>query len=78
MKYGANMIEVDGEQWLDTSEVLGTLKISRSTLYAIRKRGESVAAAGSGVGLLNIKLGRCLYFSQRSISAWMHAQEEAL
>jgi predicted DNA-binding transcriptional regulator AlpA len=68
-----SMIEVNGEQWLDTTEVLDTLKISRSTLYAMRKRGEV-----TGTGPNNIKLGRCLYFSQRSLLAWMHEQEECL
>jgi predicted DNA-binding transcriptional regulator AlpA len=67
------MIQIDDETWLNTTEVLATLKISRSTLYAMRKRGEA-----TGTGPKNIKLGRCLYFSQRSLLAWMHEQEECL
>ena len=67
-----NMIQVDGEQWLSTPEVLDALNISRSTLYAMRRRGEG------GTGPKNIKLGRCLYFSQRTLSAWLHSQEEQL
>ena len=64
-----SMIQIDGEQWLDTAEVLDKLKISRSTLWSMRK---------AGTFCKNLKLGRCLYYNERSLLAWMHSQEEAL
>ncbi len=48
-------------------EVLAALKISRSTLYAMRK---------AGVGPKNIKLGCALYFNEESLVKWLYEHEE--
>jgi predicted DNA-binding transcriptional regulator AlpA len=62
------MIQIGNETWLSTAEVLDTLKISRSTLWSMRR-------AGTFIG--NVKLGRCLYYSAAKLAEFMHEAEQS-